>query len=57
MREIKTMGYKIMFSTSLSHNEIEEQIDQFLSNVDARQMVAHAEEMSAEEIKNLIQSY
>jgi hypothetical protein len=43
-------GYKIIFSTDLSDNEIESEIDDFLRKVDARQAMAHIEEMSEEEI-------
>ena len=48
--EIRTIGYKILFSTELSHDEIEEEIDEFLRKVDAKQMMAHAAEMTDEEI-------
>ena len=55
-KEIRTVGYKVVFSTDLSHDEIEDAIDSFLKEVDARQMMAHAEEMSPQEINIICNS-
>lgn len=57
MKEIKTIGYKIIFSTELSHDDVEEAIDSFLREVDAKKSIAHTEEMSEEEIHKTIKKF
>jgi hypothetical protein len=56
-REIKQVGYKIMFSTRLTRGEIESKIDSFLKEVDSRDAIAHVSEMNDEEIVNLVHEF
>lgn len=53
-KEIKAVGYKIVFSTDLSSEEIEEKFDEFLREVDAKQQIAQVVEMSPEEVNKEI---
>lgn len=55
--ETRTVGYKILFSTHLSHDEIEDAIDEFLRDVDAREMISQVSEMTDEEIHTEIKSF
>ena len=48
-QQIKVVAYKVMFSTVLSQEEIEQHIDDFLRNVDARQTIAYVEELSEQD--------
>lgn len=50
---INPKGYKIIFSTELSDDEIEDKIDDFLREVDEKEIMAHAQEMTQEEIAEL----
>ena len=53
-REIRTVGYKILFSTDRTRAEIEEAIDALLKEVDARKTIACAVEMNKKEILETI---
>ncbi len=50
MDKIKTVGYKIVFSTELNQEEIEEKFDDFLREVDAKKQIAQVVEMSEKEV-------
>lgn len=57
MDNIKTVGYKLVFSTELSNEEIEEKFDQFLRDVDAKQQIAQVVEMYPQEVNEEIISF
>lgn len=56
-KKIKTVGYSLVFSTELSKNEIEEEIDNFLRKVDAKEQIAIVDELSQKEILGAISSF
>lgn len=47
---MQTKGYKIIFSSNMSNQEIEKHIDDLLREVDARRQIAQVIEMSSQEI-------
>ena len=57
MKEIKTVGYKIVFSTEMDRESIEEYIEELLREVEAKPSIAHVHEMTDEEVNETIKSF